>query len=707
MMTLENGTLSLDGVSLLTALEPEWTAEIVPEGAFLSRPFGNRAYACLLPLGKVERADRFAASVRFANTPWWTHPVSGPVADKPLPPLAYWVLYRHLPLADGSVPLTLLVPLPTEREAISLQTPRGGTTADVLSILAETGDTSLPVQGGRCLFVAHGTDLDTLLEQSARAVSGVLPGARRRSKKPTPTILDKFGWCTWNAFYQAVDREKVMEGLRSFDAAGTPPPRFLVLDDGWLDTEPLPCGGDVLKGFEANPQKFPGGLKAFAGEVRAASRIEDILVWHAVHGYWRGISPTAPAMRRYRPRPVSMSGDANMTRSSFTWLEGCDQTYLPAIEKLRAFYFDFHRFLQESGISGVKVDNQSSFLYESNAYAPGKGRTAHAKAFRRALSASAKTHFSGRLISCMGDAPEILYEASYDNLARSSDDFFPNRPTSHAAHLRANAFFGLWFGQFSWMDWDMFVSGHPYGPYHAAGRVLSGGPVYVADAPQEHDAELLRKVVFPDGTVARCDAPARPALRSLFGDCEKTKEPLVLTNTFLNGQYGAVGVFQAEPGEAAAAAFRAGCHAVRASDLPGKAGKRRGAWAVWAHGSKVLRVLSKPEAEMKNFSVRNLAETCPLGCELLTFAPIRGGVAIVGVEEMLFAAAPVERIGTASGGVAARFRVGGTLVAYARRKPAGVFFEDQPIAFGYDPASGRIDGAIPGAGTVRIQSANP
>lgn len=704
MMELKMGTLSQDGISLLTGLAPEWSAEIVPEGAFLSGPFAKRASACLVPLGKIERADRFAASVRFENIPWWTHPESGRVADKPLPPLAYWVLYRHLPQADGRVPLTLLVPLPTDREAVSLQSTGGASTADVLSLLAETGDTSLPVQGGRCLFVSHGTDLDTLLEKSARAISKALPGARLRGRKPAPVILDKFGWCTWNAFYQTVDREKVLEGLQSFSADGTPPPRFLVLDDGWLDTAPLPCGGDVLKGFEANGRKFPGGLKAFAADVRAASRIDEILVWHAVHGYWRGISPTEPAMRRYRPRPVSMAGDANMKRSSFTWLEGCDQTYLPAIEKLRSFYMDFHRFLQESGISGVKVDNQSSFLYQSNAYAPGKGRTAHAKAFRRALSASAKACFSGCLISCMCDAPEILYEARYDNLARSSDDFFPDRPASHAAHLRANAYFSLWFGQFSWMDWDMFASGHPYGPYHAAGRVLSGGPVYVADAPREHDAGLLRKVVFPDGSVVRCDAPARPALRSLFGDWQKTKEPLVLVNTFLKGQYGVAGIFQAEPGEAAEAAFRSGCQAVRASDLPGKSGKRRGAWAVWAHGSKLLRVLAKPEKEMGPFDVRGIAERCPLGCELLTFAPVVGGLAIVGIEEMLFAAAPIAQVGHSAAGVSARFRMGGTLVAYARKKPSGVFFEDRPVPFGYDPETGRIDCTIPDSGMLRIQA---
>jgi raffinose synthase len=49
-------------------------------------------------------------------------------------------------------------------------------------------------------------------------------------------------------------------------------------------------------------------------------------------------------------------------------------------------------------------------------------------------------------------------------------------------------------------------------------RAVSGGAVYVSDKPGQHDFELLRKLVLPDGTVLRAALPGRPTRDSLFCD---------------------------------------------------------------------------------------------------------------------------------------------------------------------------------------------
>ena len=49
-------------------------------------------------------------------------------------------------------------------------------------------------------------------------------------------------------------------------------------------------------------------------------------------------------------------------------------------------------------------------------------------------------------------------------------------------------------------------------------RAISGGAVYVSDKPGEHDFELLRRLVLPDGSVLRALQPARPSRDSLFSD---------------------------------------------------------------------------------------------------------------------------------------------------------------------------------------------
>lgn len=45
-----------------------------------------------------------------------------------------------------------------------------------------------------------------------------------------------------------------------------------------------------------------------------------------------------------------------------------------------------------------------------------------------------------------------------------------------------------------------------------------GGPVYVSDRPGEHDMDMLRRLVLPDGSVLRAQLPGRPTRDCLFGD---------------------------------------------------------------------------------------------------------------------------------------------------------------------------------------------
>lgn len=47
---------------------------------------------------------------------------------------------------------------------------------------------------------------------------------------------------------------------------------------------------------------------------------------------------------------------------------------------------------------------------------------------------------------------------------------------------------------------------------------MSGGPLYVSDKPGQHDFDLLRRLVLPDGTLLRCLQPGRPTLDCLFDD---------------------------------------------------------------------------------------------------------------------------------------------------------------------------------------------
>ncbi|TVU12356.1 hypothetical protein EJB05_45997, partial [Eragrostis curvula] len=101
---------------------------------------------------------------------------------------------------------------------------------------------------------------------------------------------------------------------------------------------------------------------------------------------------------------------------------------------------------------------------------------------------------------------------------RASNDFFPRNPVSHTIHIAAVAYNSVFLGEFMLPDWGMFHSLHPAGEYHGSDRAISGGPIYVSDAPGKHDFELLKKIVLPDGSVLRPRLPGRPTKDCLFTD---------------------------------------------------------------------------------------------------------------------------------------------------------------------------------------------
>ncbi|BAT05053.1 Os08g0350200 [Oryza sativa Japonica Group] len=54
------------------------------------------------------------------------------------------------------------------------------------------------------------------------------------------------------------------------------------------------------------------------------------------------------------------------------------------------------------------------------------------------------------------------------------------------------------------------LSIHPMAEYHAAARAVGGCAIYVSDKPGNHDFNLLKKLVLPDGSILRTKLPEMP-----------------------------------------------------------------------------------------------------------------------------------------------------------------------------------------------------
>ncbi|KAI0837180.1 glycoside hydrolase family 36 protein [Hypoxylon sp. FL0890] len=298
---------------------------------------------------------------------------------------------------------------------------------------------------------------------------------------------DGLGYCTWNALGQQLTDEKIINAVEAL-AKDNVNISSLIIDDNWQDIDYE--GQDQYqygwKGFEAEPNAFPQGLKDTVSRIRSKHpSIQHVAVWHALLGYWGGISSTGDLAKTYRT--VQVDRDDLSLRGPMTVI---------AKEDVGKFYDDFYRFLSDSGIDGVKTDAQ----YMVDTWVSAKLRRELTDTYLDSWIISALRHFSIKVLSCMSQAPQLLFHQQLPRnrppmVVRNSDDFYPDVPDSHPWHLFANAHNVLLTQHLNILpDWDMFQTDHEFAGFHAAARCLSGGPIYITDVPGMHNLELINQM---------------------------------------------------------------------------------------------------------------------------------------------------------------------------------------------------------------------
>ncbi|MGC4093446.1 MAG: Sip1-related alpha-galactosidase [Polyangiaceae bacterium] len=652
----ENQAALLRGLSFDLASE----ADALGHGMFLRATAKQSSGRLLFELGCVPALERFSACHRYE--PFWMKPAAGTRLSQ-VPQETQSLLVR---LTNGA--WLLLVPLIDSLFRFSLR----GRGDDSLMLVGESGDGFSPGLGGLALYVAAGDDPFELCRRGAQSVNRKLGVGRLRRDKGLPDFVDDFGWCTWDAFYQDVSEEKVLHGLSSFVKGGVSP-RFIILDDGWQSVARRATGETRLTAFAPN-HKFPNGLKSLVDTSKRDYSIQTFLVWHAVTGYWGGVDgESLPAYDVVeQTRQFSEGVLSHVPAHQQDWW-GNVFGLVPA-SRIAAFYDDYHRELRAQGVDGVKVDSQA--VLEGVATHQG-GRVPLNLAYRRGLEGSAQKHFQGRLINCMSNAQETFYYSPDSTLIRTSIDFFPTMPETHGGHLYANSQVGVWFGEFMHPDWDMFQSAHEWGPFHAAGRAVSGGPVYVSDKVGVHDFELLKKLVCSDGSVLRCDLPGRPTLDVLCND--PTREDVLLKIWNRCGSAGFVGAFNVQIGKGGQAAPQlAGM--VGPSDVPGLEGEQ---FVCYSHVAGTLRQLTRTERVSLSLGER--------GFELCTIVPVERGFAPLGLLDKFISYGALGSVTWVDARTwQGELRDGGRFGAYAERAPSRVAVDGQAADFEYDATQRRL-----------------
>ncbi|WP_217593229.1 Sip1-related alpha-galactosidase [Cohnella sp. GbtcB17] len=590
-------------------------AELANENVFGSQRRFAQANAIELRLDAGAVPGRWMAV--YQHKDWWTRPAFG--ADwKAVPERT-----QSLLCGDG------------ERYLQVLLVSGGAIRADVSG--CEAGIVVRLTPGGAgmtrldtlAFVMGAGEDPYTLIERHAAVAAESLGRTGLlRSNKTYPPLLDRLGWCSWDAFYHKVNEEGLLQKAEELQRLGVPAGWFMI-DDGWSDIRE-----GKLARFEADREKFPGGLGHTISQLKKQFDIRHVGVWHTIAGYWGGIDPQSEEARIYS-RALRTNGRGQL---------------LPSPEPGEAFGFwhGWHDWLSRQGVDFVKVDSQSAV---SNFWAGTHAVGEAVSASHVSLEASVALHFDSALINCMGMAAENVWHRPKSAVSRSSDDFVPQGLRGFAEHALQNAYNSYWHGAFYWGDWDMFWTRHQDARAGALLRAISGGPVYVSDPPDQTDPALLQPLSYCDGTLLRCDRVAVPAPDCLLQDPTREALPLKLWNTA--GGAGVIAVFRidAEPGRMVAS--------IGPGDVPGLDGE---CFALHEHGSGKVEIVSRGKSIPLDLA--------PGASAIWTVAPLADGFAPLGrLDKFAGSHAVLSCAADSRGGMRIRVREGGGPFGFVSDRP--------------------------------------
>lgn len=318
--------------------------------------------------------------------------------------------------------------------------------------------------------------------------------------------FDGLTYCTYNGLGQELTEHKIFRALESLKSHGISISN-IIIDDNWqsVDNEGESQFKRRWQRFEANSKAFPRGLKRTIDDIRHKyPNIQHVAVWHALFGYWGGISPDGELARKFKTKEVNIKDPSPNGPIAKNNSEGKILAIDP--DDIQRLYEEFYSYLNSVGVDSVKADAQFFLDLLENP----DDRKRFTVAYQDAWSIAALKQFNARSISCMSLVPQIMFHSQLPNNKptiplRNSDDFFPEVPSSHPWHIFCNAHNSLLTRYLNVLpDWDMFQTQHPYASYHAAARCISGGPVYITDEPEKHDIDLLNQMTAPtvqDNTV--------------------------------------------------------------------------------------------------------------------------------------------------------------------------------------------------------------
>ncbi|KAI3665976.1 hypothetical protein L6452_44612 [Arctium lappa] len=725
-VTLVGSNFVADGHVILSDVPSNVTASSsgISGGCFVGFNASEASSRHVVPIGKLS-GIRFMSIFRFKV--WWTtHWVGSNGRD-----LEHETQMVMLEKSDYGRPFVLILPLLEGPFRAAMQPGNN----DFVDVCVESGSTKVSDASFKSVvYIQAGLDPYTLMEKAMKVIREHLGTFKLLEEKTPPGVIDKFGWCTWDAFYLEVHPQGVIEGVKGLVEGGCPP-GLVLLDDGWQsishDDDPVDSEGmnrtaageqmpcrltKFVENYKFRDYKSPRpetpnkGMGAFVRDLKEDFKtINFVYVWHALCGYWGGVRPNTiglPESSVVKPM-LSPGLEKTMEDLAVDKIVNNGVGLVPP-EKVDQLYEGLHSHLESVGIDGVKVDVIHLLEMLSEDYG---GRVELAKAYYKALTLSMKKHFKGNgVIASMEHCNDFMFLGTEAiALGRVGDDFWCTDPSGdpngtfwlQGCHMVHCAYNSLWMGNFIQPDWDMFQSTHPCAEFHAASRAISGGPIYISDSVGKHNFDLLKSLVLPDGSILRCQWYALPTRDCLFEDpLHDGKTMLKIWN--LNKYTGVVGAFNCQGGGWCRESRRNECaseysHAVTSTISPRDVEWHKGKPSVFVDGVQAFAlymfhekklILAKPSDNIEialepfNFELITVSLITVLAHKSIQFAPI----GLVNMLNSGGALQSVDFLSNVDGSCTVRVEVkgAGEMRVFASEKPTKCQINEDNVEFKYE-----------------------
>ncbi len=338
---------------------------------------------------------------------------------------------------------------------------------------------------------------------------------RLREEKTYPEIFEYLGWCSWEQYKGEISSDVLVNAAEKINGSELPI-RFFLVDDGYLCYSKEEGEGNQLVALGPDPETFPDGWRPLM-EQRSDRGIRWFGLWQNFNGYWGRIARNNRLGEHLNSYLMDVPAGGQMPK--------------PELPDAVAWYEAMLGVAREGGFDFVKVDNEANALhnYQGTANAV-KATTSCCQAFERAAAAQVNG-----VINCMAHGPINPFNNSLSVVTRCSEDYKVNDEWKAKTHLHNSYQNMLWLGPVVWGDHDMFHSSDTFaGRMMAVSKAMSGAPVYLSDAPDDFNTDIIRPLCDNAGRLYRPLAPAVPLPESVTVDPFEDEAPYMVAAPLSN-----------------------------------------------------------------------------------------------------------------------------------------------------------------------------